>query len=96
MTEELEKCPFCGGDAKIINQEFHKGVSVVACQECFCSTEMWSDPVPAWNTRAQPKYKRVDLDNHGCISPSKDYRRGFYEAIDDIKAKYGDLYVEVK
>jgi len=46
--------------------------------------------------RAQPKYKRVDFGDHGCISPSEDYRRGFYEAIDDIKSKYGDLYVEVK
>ncbi len=45
------------------------------------------------NARAQPKYKRVDLGEHGCISPSEDYRRGFYEAIDDIKSKYGDLYI---
>ena len=57
--------------------------------------------------RTQPKYKRVDLDILKRIRPIRDrangvYSSGSYEvdgynmAIDDIKSKYGDLYVEVK
>ena len=52
-------------------------------------------------TRAQPKYKRVDLDDVRLFSTTSDvvtpeYSRGYREAFDDIKAKYGDLYVEVR
>ena len=60
--------------------------------------------------RAQPKYKRVDLGLKRESIPI-DYKDGSHreweihnaafndgwnEAIDDIKSKYGDLYVEVK
>lgn len=57
-------------------------------------------------TRAQPKYKRVDLetlykntcncegDGGPCMSCAHDF--GWNEAIDDIKSKYGELYAEVK
>ena len=57
--------------------------------------------------RAQPKYKRVDLDEmcknmpegDGIYAVSERARgrlEGYNAAIDDIKSKYGDLYVEVK
>lgn len=53
------------------------------------------------------KYKRVDLDALRRVHPIRDIANGIYSsrsyevdgynrAIDDIKAKYGDLYVEVK
>lgn len=48
-------------------------------------------------TRAQPKYKRVDLDamkgsHSGYGSECTSYNR----AIDDIKSKYGDLWVVIE
>jgi hypothetical protein len=51
--------------------------------------------------RAQPKYKRVDLENMRCMgvftsNPRSNFTRGYNQAIDDIKSEYGDLYVEVK
>ncbi len=47
--------------------------------------------------RAQPKYKRVDLDEDKCSvklfsNYGSNYSRGYNQAIDDIKSKYGDLY----
>lgn len=48
------------------------------------------------NTRAQPKYKRVDLHKEKIADPViKDhmsYSKIYNEALDDIKSKYGDLY----
>lgn len=44
---------------------------------------------------AQPKYKRMDLDEikiNGTDYPSKNYNAG----IEAVKLKFGDLYVEVK
>lgn len=51
--------------------------------------------------RSQPKYKRVDLENMRCMGVftsnlGSNFTRGYNAAIDDIKSKYGDLYVEVK
>jgi len=47
-------------------------------------------------TRAQPKYKRVDLDEIKIKNADWISHRQYNAAIDDIKSKYGDLYVEVK
>ncbi len=47
-------------------------------------------------TRAQPKYKRVDLDEFILTGRLNDYCDGNNKAIELIKSKYGDLYVEVK
>lgn len=49
-------------------------------------------------TRAQPKYKRVDL-NHAewlFMQDKPGYKEGYNRAIDDIKYKYGDLYVVIE
>ena len=53
--------------------------------------------------RAKPKYKRVDLDELKTGDLPQYYAvedmlkaEGHDDAIDDIKSKYGDLYVEVK
>lgn len=62
--------------------------------------------IDKWRDRAQPKYKRVDLetlykntcncegDGGPCLQCTHDF--GWNEAIDDIKSKYGDLYMEAK
>ena len=57
--------------------------------------------------RAQPKYKQVDLETLKRVHPIRDRANGFYSsashevdgynsAIHDLKAKYGELYAEVK
>lgn len=48
--------------------------------------------------RAQPKYKRVDLNHAGCLfmEGKPGYKDGYNRAIDDIKSEYGDLYVLTK
>lgn len=68
------------------------------------------DAIAIWNTRSQPKYKRVDLGLKRESVPI-DYKDGSHreweihnaafndgwnEAIDDIKSKYGDLFIEIK
>lgn len=53
--------------------------------------------IDKWRDRAQPKYKRVDLDEmKGSHSGYGTEYVSYNRAIDDIKSKYGDLYVEVK
>ena len=101
MTEELLPCPFCGGEAKIID---NVRINRNYCVECsnkscrFISSDYMT--IKEWNTRYQPKYKRVDLDKEKIADPvTKDhlsYSKIYNEALDVIKSKYGDLYVEVK
>lgn len=45
--------------------------------------------------KSAPKMKRVDLDEMKQNTTSKDAHRiyGYNAAIDDIKSKYGDLYI---
>lgn len=47
-----------------------------------------------------PKMKRVNLDDMKYNLPEEDFpsstEMAYDRAIDDIKSKYGDLYVEVK
>lgn len=60
--------------------------------------ESWADlkiKYGAFLERAQQKYKRVDLFEIPDNLTEHEYP-GYARAIDDIKSKYGDLYVEVK
>ena len=52
-------------------------------------------------TLSQPKYKRVDLEEMykntaGGDEWRREYATGYNTAIDEIKSKYGDLYVLTK
>ena len=59
MSEELKKCPFCGGEAFTslvgnIKVEFH----VVECKECrasACPFPKVKEATEAWNTRVEVK-----------------------------------------
>lgn len=49
--------------------------------------------------RAQPKYKRVDLDAdvlHGWKQGHNPFQDGYNDAIAEIKSKYGDLWVVIE
>jgi Lar family restriction alleviation protein len=119
MTEELLPCPFCGSDEAEVVSPYDGQLSdygTVKCYKCECNGPLvdmvggyWK-PIKAWNTRAQPKYKRVDLGLKRESVPI-DYKDGSHreweihnaafndgwnEAIDDIKSKYGDLFIEIK
>lgn len=61
MTEELEKCPFCGSDEVEVVSPFDGQLSdygTVKCYKCECHGPLvdmvggyWK-PIKAWNTRA--------------------------------------------
>lgn len=99
MTEELKPCPFCGGDANVIQFSSNE---FVQCKSCKAASDD-TNGIRKWDTRAQPKYKRVDLEVMKepptavrIAEYTQGYGDGFNRAIDYIKSKYGDLYVEVK
>jgi Zn ribbon nucleic-acid-binding protein len=100
MTEELLQCPMCAGKATLSKWESPIGVhEEVRCFKCGTSNPI----VKFWNTRAQPKYKRVDLaimkepaTAVRIAEYTQGYGDGYNRAIDDIKAKYGDLYTLTK
>lgn len=45
MSEELKKCPFCGGDAKLDDHVF------AHCDNSGCGAAQWLFHVKTWNTR---------------------------------------------
>lgn len=55
MEEKLKPCPFCGGEAELVNI----GMKVcnpitVHCKECECNTNWFSrewEAIDAWNKR---------------------------------------------
>lgn len=55
MSDELLPCPFCGGEASIVQHE--KGKWLVFCADVYgCGTEGWyevtpTDAIAAWNRR---------------------------------------------
>ena len=61
-SEELKKCPFCGGEAEISHGHFDgKATSYVMCKRCEASGEFFAisfkyssddKAVKAWNRRA--------------------------------------------
>lgn len=60
-TEELKPCPFCGGEAELINTDIAgiQGVCnpiTVSCKNCRCNTDWFNNKnkaVSAWNIRKQ-------------------------------------------
>ena len=55
MTEELKKCPFCGGKASVCEAEFEgQTVFMVTCDDCGISTagsDNETKVINAWNKR---------------------------------------------
>lgn len=116
MTEELLPCPFCGVEPYWKRWEINDIWQIkIFCDgpDCHVYPSIFGNEqtmTRIWNTRAQPKYKLVDLGLKRESVPI-DYKDGSHreweihnaafndgwnEAIDDIKSKYGDLFIEIK
>jgi Lar family restriction alleviation protein len=75
MTNELEPCPFCGGEAEIERQGNNRQSMIYACTDCGCRLETGETGhnYRQWNTRAQPsqgvlEWRGNDLFYNGrCI-----------------------------
>lgn len=82
MTENLKRCPFCGGEAKCI--EFY-GLYHVICCNCYiagkdCSTR--ESAVSAWNARPiedelTGKIEKLERENHILRLDLAEIARGF-------------------
>lgn len=75
MTEKLKPCPFCNGEAELLEQTSRYSVR---CKKCECMLANWSiykiEAITRWNTRYEPpkKFKVGDtfyyVDNNGFIN----------------------------
>lgn len=57
MSEELNRCPFCGGFAELLSKETYSSHTLfwVECIECDCRTSDYEDSkeevIKRWNRR---------------------------------------------
>ena len=64
VSDELKPCPFCGGEAEFLEDEFFCHYSV-ACTECGAGTDAYGverDAIEAWNGRIKPTFTPDELD----------------------------------
>ena len=83
-------------------------VGRVSCGQIWFTDIDYTDVIKSNLSKTkQLKYKQVDLETLKRVHPIRDRANGFYSsashvvdgynsAINDIKAKYGELYAEVK
>lgn len=54
MSKELKPCPFCGGEAKIIENNHYTDIHSVMCKNCFSETDRYhtqEEAMAQWNKR---------------------------------------------
>nr|DAR29687.1 MAG TPA: restriction alleviation protein [Caudoviricetes sp.] len=66
MKNKLKKCPFCGGEAHVFENETQKEY-YVRCRKCYARTDVYrvskADAIAAWNQRAvEPTFTREELE----------------------------------
>lgn len=79
MTNELEPCPFCGGEAMLCE---NLDYSYVYCMRCGCQTNEVGDildAIEAWNTR----YKRTCKPHIVARTFRGDSKPSFWQALCD-------------
>lgn len=57
-NKELKSCPFCGGEADILQHKDGVDDWIVYCKKCGCQTDFMFteyEAVYAWNTRNDPE-----------------------------------------
>ena len=85
MAEKLKPCPFCGGEAELVNIGAKLCDPItVACKQCKCNTQWFDrecDAIKAWNRRTsnerdfvQRKEKRYRrMGERFCLERSRYY-----------------------
>ena len=61
MREELKPCPFCGGEARLIEMQ---GISEIYCAKCCISTGQCREntAINRWNTRPVEDALKAEID----------------------------------
>lgn len=57
----LEKCPFCGGEARLLGGPPHNSYYWVQCSECHCRSDLYRNDyvaVQSWNNRFRTEAER--------------------------------------
>ena len=67
MDSVLKKCPFCGGEGRIVHTTPTSGHSkwFISCNECNADTDFYKtddEAIEAWNKRYEPDQKPNVLD----------------------------------
>lgn len=60
--DNLKPCPFCGGEAKVIENNSYTDIHSVICKNCFTESDRYQTQekaIEAWNTR-KPIEKILD------------------------------------
>jgi Lar family restriction alleviation protein len=73
MTDKLKPCPFCGGEASVVNGYCSHWIT---CKTCFCGTDVFEEleeAINRWNTR-KPMDSIVEL-----LEKVKKYNEDSYE-----------------
>ena len=93
MVEELNPCPFCGGEPKLYTLE-KQALACVRCGECGCQTALLFSPVEAitaWNARpdnAGVLNELVEAVKALCVDADYMDRTALdFEAVEDALAK---------
>ena len=66
-TEELKPCPFCGGEAEIVGDDYMEWIA--ECVECCASSMTYAteaEAVEAWNTRTPEQAIAATLGGGEC------------------------------
>lgn len=103
MGKELKPCPFCGGEAKLMENAPEK---FVRCLECEASVGLWGlaeTAINEWNTR--PFENQAETQKREIVSASMlieailkiKAREKEYEKINrDLKQLQSDFYAHVR
>lgn len=104
MAEKLKPCPFCGGEAELVNIDAAgvQGIPdpvTVCCKECKCSTNWFSkewEAIDAWNSRASDgtidiamlETKLRKYADKKCYDGEIELANGILKAVSFIKEEF--------
>ena len=96
QKNKLLPCPFCGGEAKLIENNHYTDIHSVICKNCYIESDRYctqEKAIRAWNTRKPMECIMEQLEE--CMSDAKnlwdnnDYYTGqanaFKDAIEIVK-----------
>ena len=99
MTDKLKKCPFCGGEAYVSNEDCYGNVDdnyLVHCDECGLQLGFTNqyvteeEAIKAWNKRSyidEIVEQLEEAQNHCCVGCYEDYdpyEDGRFETYEEV------------